>query len=32
MAKESKAEKIKRQQKTTEQYGNQRLKIKAESD
>lgn len=32
MAKESKAEKIKRQQKTTEQYGNQRLKIKAERD
>lgn len=32
MAKELKAEKIKRQQKTTEQYGNQRLKIKAERD
>ena len=29
MAKESKAEKLKRQQKTTEQYGDQRLKIKA---
>ena len=32
MAKESKAEKLKRQQKTTEQYGDQRLKIKAERD